>query len=373
MKLAHILFVIVCIVVVYIVNLQLPSTRELLKPHPLNLEAQWIFTLGNHSNAAYVYKPILIEVIRNRTVEPLPCRGLHDVTGNAIHVETNSYLSDSSVIVFTTFVPNPNRFAIHSNTIRNWAQYRPVVQPVLFNDSTDPELIALAVREGWDVLALPPTPKSEAPRLKYMYTVIGMLYPNATFIGLANGDILFDVGLLKSLDFILQFQPVFNKIMVIGGRYNMYNTLNYSIVDSSHVHDLITQNALNPNKLTPFAQDYFFIYRNQFPWAAINDSVVIGRMGVDNYFVTIAMENHVTVVDASCTVGALHQMDELGLRSGRSKENADYNLNIIDDEFPYGTGTLDNCVYHTGVGDTGEILMNVDNVFTTAVDNVTKV
>ena len=97
------------------------------------------------------------------------------------------------MILFTSFKHRTDRLAIQKNTLANWAQYRPIIQPVVFNDSTDLMLLDLAVSQGWKILSLHFKPASQAPRLKYMYMEVDRHFPNATFIGWSNADILFDI------------------------------------------------------------------------------------------------------------------------------------------------------------------------------------
>ena len=80
----------------------------------------------------------------------LPCGSIHNNQGNKLTNRTSnvSHLGENSVILFTSFKHRTDRLAIQKNTIANWAQYRPIVQPVVFNDSTDPMLLELAVRQG---------------------------------------------------------------------------------------------------------------------------------------------------------------------------------------------------------------------------------
>ena len=111
--------------------------------------------------------------LRNKITEVLPCGTLHvhRNTGKIV-TETSAYriqLKENSVIIFTSFKHRTERLTIQKNTIANWAQYRPIVQPVVFNDSTDPLLLDLAVSQGWKILSLHSKPASQAPRLKYMY------------------------------------------------------------------------------------------------------------------------------------------------------------------------------------------------------------
>ena len=297
--------------------------------------------------------------LRNRTIAHLPCGSLHKAKQSRIMTETSSsHMSENSIIIFTTFRKVSDRMTIQKNTINNWSQYRPVVQPVLFDDHTDPGLLVLAVNQGWHVLPFPASSHSQPPRLKLMYSTVGARYPNATYIGWSNADILYDAGLLVTLDFVQQFHATLNWTLVTGGRYNMYNVNNYPVSGPDEVRKLIASNTTG--WITKFAEDYFFVYRNLFPWDSILDDVVVGKPGVDNYLVAMAAMRGVSVVDATCSVGALHQMDKNGKKSGRSSKGSDFNTKLIGAKFPYKKGRLNEIKYYTTTSKTWQIQMNID-------------
>ena len=297
--------------------------------------------------------------LRNRNIPLLPCGTLHKPERSRIMTERSSnHMSENSIVIFTTFRNVSDRFTIQKNTINNWSQYRPVVQPVLFDDHTDPGLLDLAVNQGWHVLPFPASTHSLPPRVKLMYGTVGARYPNATYIGWSNADILFDVGLLVTLDFVQQFHSTLNWTLVTGGRYNMYNVNNHSVSDTDEVRELIAGNTTG--KLTIYAEDYFFLYKNMFPWDSILDEIVVGKPGVDNYLVAMAAMRGVSVVDASCSVGALHQMDKNGTNSSMRSKDSYLNKKLIDAAFPYQKGRLNQIKYYTTTSETWHIRMNID-------------
>ena len=150
----------------------------------------------------------------------------------------------------------------------------------------------------------------------------------------------------------------FKRTLVVGGRYNIYNLDNLTITESDHVQYLITNNSTNKNHLRGDAEDYFFIYRNLFPWNAVLDDLVVGRPAYDNYLVAIAAMTNVAVVDASCSIGALHQMDKHGTKSGLKNNDSNINSKILG-RFPYHSGILTKTQYYTTVSK-HMILMNTD-------------
>ena len=67
----------------------------------------------------------------------------------------------------------------------------------------------------------------------------------------------------------------------------------------------------------------------------------------------------VSVVDASCTVGALHQMDKNGVGSGFRNKDSAFNHQRLD-AFPYQHGLLAKTKYFTTVNKSQTIQMNVN-------------
>jgi len=61
--------------------------------------------------------------------------------------------------------------------------------------------------------------------------------------------------------------------------------------------------------------DYIFVAKNKFPWQHIPD-LVIARNGYNNFVVVTAIENNVSVVDATSTLLVVHQTDAEGNFAG---------------------------------------------------------
>ena len=84
------------------------------------------------------------------------------------------------------------------------------------------------------------------------------------------------------------------------------------------------------------AEDYFFVAFNDFPWHRVAD-VVIGRVGYDNYLVGLAIQQSVTVVDATSTLLAFHQTDGEGNMAGHRNDDRAFNFRRIG-QFNYRSG-----------------------------------
>ena len=93
------------------------------------------------------------------------------------------------------------------------------------------------------------------------------------------------------------------------------------------------------------AIDYFIIHRNHFPWSRIRN-IAVGRPAYDNYIVGMALKHHVSVVDVSNTVFAVHQTCcGLDADDHRSPEDR-LNFKAIG-YFDYKIGHITNAQFYT--------------------------
>jgi len=81
------------------------------------------------------------------------------------------------------------------------------VQPILFvvnltASETNDTLLAIARNLGWAVVQLARISNSGVPYIKDMYLLAARLFPVCRFYGFANGDIVFNRGLIASLQTI---------------------------------------------------------------------------------------------------------------------------------------------------------------------------
>ena len=123
------------------------------------------------------------------------------------------------------------------------------------------------------------------------------------------------------------------RTLVTGRRTNVLIGNRSVIYLPNHVTTLARQRG---RLYTPWAEDYFFIAFNDFPWHRVAD-VVIGRVGYDNYLVGLAIQQSVTVVDATSTILAFHQTDSEGNMAGHRIDDKEFNYHRIG-EFNYETG-----------------------------------
>jgi len=93
---------------------------------------------------------------------------------------------------------------LYNNTLHNWAslneKYERKVRPILYTANvTSDELVTSALRLGWTVLQVPRASEFGIPFIKDMYMDAARRFRDCPFYAYANGDILFDRGLIDTL------------------------------------------------------------------------------------------------------------------------------------------------------------------------------
>ena len=125
-------------------------------------------------------------------------------------------------MMFTTMGKSADREELHTNTIINLAGFMPILQPVLFTDDvTDPDLIQRAVDHGWLTLPAPLDKYNSVPLVEEMFKTAAESFPDADFIGMSNADIVFDYGLLDTLNSLMARIGEWGKCLIVGARYNV--------------------------------------------------------------------------------------------------------------------------------------------------------
>ena len=134
-----------------------------------------------------------------------------------------------------------------------------------------------------------------------------------------------------------------SRTLVVGCRTNVLLG-NDSLL---YLPENVTQAATQRGQLhSENAEDYFFIAFNDFPWHLVAD-VVIARKAYDNYLVGLAIQEDVAVVDATATLLAVHQTDNMGGHRRNAKNDSEFNKVRIGPEFNYRTGWTTSAQYMT--------------------------
>ena len=117
----------------------------------------------------------------------------------------------------TTVLFSGKQHFLINNTITNWGDLRPFVQPVLYVTLTSNQdqphahaTIKHACNVGWDVYVVPESNPNNFPVLRTM--MADLLHKYSTpLVGYANGDILFDKSLQETLEFFLKHKKKITK------------------------------------------------------------------------------------------------------------------------------------------------------------------
>ncbi len=235
--------------------------------------------------------------------------------------------------LFTTFKDTKDRENIQMNTILNWALFMPEVQPVLYTDIPSGILIDQAKRSGWKIYRVPKVNKNNMPFVKEMYFDV-QTRVNSTYYGFVNGDILFTKGLVKTLKKVaFDFNVINSTVLIIGRRLNVWT--DYNSTKWLYKFNDILRKSQNGKLYSTHAEDYFFMSHCQgFPWKHIKD-IVIGWPAWDNYLTATAVLNNITVIDATNTILAFHQIHKYPDKKYKSINDYRYNLDLIA-SFPLG-------------------------------------
>ncbi|OWF55609.1 uncharacterized protein LOC110458058 isoform X2 [Mizuhopecten yessoensis] len=240
------------------------------------------------------------------------------------HPDTEQGYNRSELLLtlFTSWTTKAEKYICHNNTIRNWLEFKPVIQPILFTNET--LLKEEAVEKGWDVLPIRMSGRG-VPILKYMYRDVMEKYVSP-FYAYSNGDILYSHTLIDTLKAVMNSSYLLNDkpIMIVGRRTNVQNVTSEEAISGK----IVNKTANIRGKLfTVWGEDYFITSAN-YPWMSIPE-VIIGRRAYDNWLVLNARKrNHVTI-DATITLLGLHQTTKAGNSEGFKADNPGYNHNLL--------------------------------------------
>ena len=266
-------------------------------------------------------------------------------------------------ILFTSFSDRPEKEFIYTNTIKNWASFLPRIQPVLFTTFKNGRIIELAKKHGWYVFPNPAINQFKMPVLKKMYLFAYKTF-NASFYGFANGDILFDEGLMRTLLKLDTHLDTIDVSLLYGMRrnYNISRTTNYTLTPiwpqkqvSVLAHPKHSE-VFRPEKGD--AMDYFFVTQ-YYPFEYLLP-LVISRQGFDTYFVTMSNLLNLTTIDGTGSVMAVHQTDGDGTMAHLSiqrEADRDYNIFLMGHDFEFTEGYARDSRYSTQIQRNGEVML----------------
>ena len=253
----------------------------------------------------------------------------------------------------TTFSNRTEKLDVYTNTIRNWAEFLPTIQPVLFTTFESGPVIDIAKKYGWHIYSAPEVNPYGFPVFKSMYLFEYNQYKGAYLFGTASGDMLFDHGLLETIRLMYKHRKTLGRGLMFGIRFN-YNMSSGGTTEPlwqiPTVHKLAHNSTLTqlfrPQYLD--ASDYHFVTAD-YPFGKIKP-VVMCRQGFDTYFIAETNNMRLLTLHATHSIGAVHQTDKDGNMAGIDSTNYEpdqlYNRRLVGKFFKYGPGYARHAKYH---------------------------
>jgi hypothetical protein len=268
---------------------------------------------------------------------------------------------------FTTFKNVAVRQQIQLNTLTNWAKLASCcnVQPVLFSTNTTRQYDVIARDAGWHVYDVPRVNDYGTPYIgdmvKFTMNVsTATANQKSDFYGYANGDILFDEGLVRTLTSIKQRKtslPAGRAVLIVGQRTNYKVEAEWAepALGFSHISDMKREGG---HLFPPLGMDYFFFTPDFFRTRIFDMNLVIGRPYCDNVVMATAKRLKVSVIDATKTIVALHQQSNNETQyAGRYNVDARFNQNVVGKSFAFGLGRTTLAQYETMYGATTDDIL----------------
>jgi hypothetical protein len=236
---------------------------------------------------------------------------------------------DLSVIITFPSTTDPLKQQAHANTAQMYKSRFPRVRAFL-SQPVPPEALDFDLT----VLDAPSTNAYGTPLFASLVLLVEAACPDAPLLAYANSDILFDTGLLDTLDALLDWgQPEF---MAVGRRRN------HDLRGALTIHDV----ARVPSELfTETGQDYFIFPRHLSANLSLLPPYVIGRRAYDNAINDWGYHQSI-LVDMTETVIALHQTTSDCNYAGHSDKNSDkeYNVELPGAQYDHLSTLFGQCV-----------------------------
>ena len=270
------------------------------------------------------------------------------VSNNIVSDKDNKMKAQPLLTLFTTAIDIDWKKIIHNNTFRNWALLRPQVTPILYYGSND-TLHQKALYYGWHVIKVPRSNTKGTPILKNMFMETERKF-SSHFYAYANADILFDGGLIKTLEKLSYLLQNTSQVLITGRRTNV--PVDTSVTSLLDILKLKRGHA----PFTDNAQDYFISIKNGYDWPSL-PNVVVGRVGIDNWLVVNAIVTQKITIDVTETVTAVHQTGRGGNSEGWQvpEDELYYNYAQVGRHFDYSLGSTTCTEYKTTMNSNNEI------------------
>ncbi|GAB1609618.1 uncharacterized protein LOC115217495 [Argonauta hians] len=278
-----------------------------------------------------------------------------------VTIPTRPETSKPIITMFTSWEDNETKYIVHNNTVSNWAGLKKYVNIIIFTNSS--QYKKLCEDAGWTVYPITHYAAGGAPVLKSMF-LKAMKEFNTTFYAFANGDILFEDGLIDTLFMVMEdmsLDNASNPLLLIGRRTNVKHLSRKDAATHKSLRGVVRQKG---RLFLANAEDYFITNRN-YPWKDI-PNLVIGRPAYDNWLVAHARRSNFTVVDGTDTILAVHQTTNAGNWEGHKRKFSNYNdvlLRKLKLPRRYRTGETGCTLLRTAYDLCGRIIMQERKIF----------
>lgn len=236
---------------------------------------------------------------------------------------------DLCVVITFPESADPLKRLAHQNTASMYRSLRPRVRAFLAQPvPRDAE---------WDlgILDAPASNEHGTPLFGSLLLRAKDACPDTPLIAYANSDILFDAGLVETVDALLAWdQPEF---LAVGRRRN------HELKGALATGDVSTAQS---ELFLEVAQDYFILSRRLVDQLSGLPPYVIGRRAYDNAINDWAFHQSI-LVDLTETVTALHQTTSDGNFAGHSEGNPDKEYNVLLPGAVYDHGSTMHAQYAT--------------------------
>lgn len=224
--------------------------------------------------------------------------------------------------LFTTWEYSPAKYFVHTNIIKNWGSFTGKIKPILFTN--DSEYDQIAKSHGWTIRPVTKFIADGIPILKDMYKEALSIY-NTTYYAFSNGDILFEDGLISTLEEVGVFLNSSDPVMMVGQRTNA----KYITAQEAASSATIKRTALQRGELFQTNAEDYFIVNRAFPWDSV-PGIVVGRRAYDNWLTAHTICWNITLIDVTDSIIGLHQTTEAGNLEGHSHANGNYNVKLLE-------------------------------------------
>ena len=246
------------------------------------------------------------------------------------HAKSNTNKTrNPDLLLFTTMFKSTEKDPVTNKVLQLWNSWLPSVQPLVF--TSDNEMIEDARKFDWPHLPEgPKNPNCLGPPLFPNMYIEAMKKYNATFYGYSNADMVYDDGLIPTLNALLKNKSLIAKPLLITGTRIDLDFQKYGpLVRSSDGVELLVSLGVKRN----FAMDYW-ITTKAFPWTDVLP-LSAGKPMFGRWTLAFAMENKdIIMIDTTKTINSLHLTTMDGNYSSWIKPGNDCNVDIVKNGTP---------------------------------------